>query len=155
MKRHTLTVLALSASLFTAGHVLGQGKAKSGTPAPAAAEAPKPMKLVKIATLNSVEANREFQNNVQLLQAQRQAVVELNAAVEKEKDAKKKKELQTQRDQVLAKLNENNAQMQKAYGFSLTRNYTMEIEKSHIYLQVTEEEAAKFEKEAAKAAAKK
>lgn len=149
MKRHTLTVLALSASLLSAGYVLGQSQAKSGSGATAA---PKPPKLVKVATLNSVEANREFQGNVQLLQVQREAVIRLEEAIKQEKDAKKQKEMKAQQEQLLAKLNENNAQMQKAYGFSLSRNYTMEIEKSHIYLQVSDEEAAKIEKAQAEAA---
>jgi hypothetical protein len=142
-KRHTLTLLALGASLLSAGFVLGQNKGGSAAPA---AQAAKPMKLIRVATLKTVEANREFTSNVQLLQAQRQAAVELKSALDKEKDAKKKKEMQTQLDQILAKLNENNDKMQKTYGFSLARNYTMEIETSHIYLQVTEEEAAAIEK---------
>ena len=149
MKRHSLTVLALCASLLTAGYALGQNKAASKS-APAAA-APQ-QKLVRVATLKTVEANREFQANVQLLQAQRQAAVELNSTMEKEKDPKKQKELKAQLDAMLAQLNENNDKMQKAYGFSLTRNYTMEIETSHIYLQVTDEEAAKIEKAQAEAA---
>ena len=149
-KRHSLTLLALSASLLSSGYLLAQNKDKAGKSAPAASAATtpaaKPMKLVKVATLKTVEANREFAANVQLLQAQRQVAVELQGTLEKEKDEKKKKELRTQLDQVLAKLNENNDKMQKAYGFSLSRNYTMEIETSHIYLHVTEEEAAAIEK---------
>ena len=147
MKRPILSLLALAATLFTAGFVLGQAP---GAPAAAAA---KPPKLVKVATISGVQANKDFQGNVQLLQAQRQAAVELTEAVKKEKDAKKKKEIETQLDAVLKKLNENNAAMQKAYGFSLTRNYTMEVEVAHIYLQVTDEEAAKIEQ--AEKAAKK
>lgn len=139
MKRNLLRILALSASLVTAGNLFGQNP---GTPAAASAQ----QKLVRIATLNGTDANREFQANVQLLQTQRQAAVELNAAMEKEKDAKKKKEIKTQLDQLLAKLNDNNAKMQKAYGFSLTRNYVVEIEKANIYLLVTDEEAATIEK---------
>ena len=46
----------------------------------AKADAPKAQKLVQVSTLNTIEANREFQANVQLLQAQRQAAVELNTA---------------------------------------------------------------------------
>lgn len=143
-----LTLIALSASLLTAGHLLAQNQPTATAPAP------KQQKLVKVATLNNAQANHEFQANVQLLQAQRQAAAELTAALEKEKDAKKKRELKTQLDQLVAKLNENNDKMQKAYGFSLTRNYTMEIETSHIYMLVSDEEAAKIEQEQ-KAAAKK
>ena len=115
-------------------------------------------KLIKVSTLSTTEANREFQANVQLVQAQRQAAVQIQAALEKETDAAKKKELKGQLDAVMAKLNENNDAMRKAYGFSLDRNYTLEIEKAHVYMLVTEEEAAKLEaaeKAAAKPAAKK
>lgn len=146
MKRSILHLLALGAAFMTAGFAHGQTKA--GAPAPTAATpAPKQQKLVKVATLNGVQANKDFQSNLQLVQAQRQGALALSEAMEKEKDAKKKKELKTQLDAAMAKLNENNAAMQKAYGFSLTRNYTMEIETSHIYLLVTDEEAAKIEQE--------
>jgi hypothetical protein len=142
MKQHALSLLALGAALLTAGFALGQSQTKSTAPATGAQ---KQAKLIHISTLNTVEANREFQTNVQLLQAQRQAVLELNAALEKEKDSKKKQEIKTQLDTVLAKLNENNQLMHKTYGFSLDRNYVLEIEKANIYLVTTEEEAAKLD----------
>ena len=140
MKQRTLQLLAVSASLLTAVTVFGQNK-PAATPAVPGAQPGQQQKLVKIATLPTVEANREFQANVQIVQAQRQNAIELNAAIEKEKDAKKKAEMKKELDTLMARLNENNEKMQKAYGFSLTRNYTMEIEKSHIYMFVTDEEA--------------
>jgi hypothetical protein len=143
MKRNTPSILALSAILLTSGYLLGQGQSKTATPA-----APAATKLVKIATLNTVKDNQEFQANVQLVQAQRKRAVELNAAIEKEKDATKKKAMQKELDELMAKLNQNNDIMIKTYGFSLTRDYTLEIEKSNIYLHATEEEAARFEKAA-------
>ncbi len=142
MKRPTLNLLALGAALLTASFALGQSQPAG--PAPAAPAA-KPQKLVRIATLNSVKDVQEFQNNVHFLQAQHQTAVDLGAKMEKEKDAKKKQEMKTQLDALMVKLNENNAAMNKAYGFSLTRNYTMEIERANIYMLVSEEEAAKLE----------
>jgi len=109
MKRTTLTFLALGASLLTGGYLLGQSQTKAAAPAGAGPQ----QKLVRVATLNSVQANREFQANIQLLQAQRQAAIEVNSAWEKEKDAKKKQELKTQLDNLMAKLNENNQAMVK------------------------------------------
>lgn len=144
MKRILLPLLTLGA-VFTAAS-LGFAQPKPAAPAPAQA-APKQQKLVKVATLNGVQANKDFQSNLQLVQAQRQGAQALNDELEKEKDPKKKKELKTKLDAAMAKLNENNAAMQKAYGFSLSRNYTMEIETSHIYLLVTDEEAAKIDQE--------
>lgn len=141
MKRPILTSLALGASLLTAGYLIGQTNKAGSTPAPAA----KQQRLIKVVTLNDATANREFQQNVQLVQAQRQAILELQAAMEKEKDAKQKAEYQKKRDELLTKLQQNNDAMIKNYGFSLERNYTMEIERSSIYMMVTDEEAAKIE----------
>jgi hypothetical protein len=153
MKKSILGTIALSASFFAAGLF-----AADAAKAPAAA-AEKPQKLVKVSTLSSVEANREFQSNVQILQAQRQALIELNGQYEKETDATKKKALKAKVDDALKTLNDNNQKMVKAYGFSLERNYTLQIEVAHVYMFVTDEEAAKIEKEqaaqAATAAAKK
>jgi hypothetical protein len=148
MKRPLLPLLLLSGSLLTAGYLFGQAKSPAAAPDPTTAAQ---SKLVRVASLNTVQANQEFQANVQLLQRQRQLVIELSAAAEKEKDAAKKKELKAQVEKTLAQLNDNNDKMQKAYGFSLTRNYTLEIEVAHVYLQATPEEAAKIEQAAQQA----
>ena len=76
--------------------------------------------------------------------------MELNTAIEREKDAAKQKELKGRLEALMTKLNENNALMRKTYGFSLDRNYSVVIEKAHVYMFVTEEEAAQLEQAAAK-----
>jgi hypothetical protein len=152
MKKSLPLLAALGASLLTAGYLLGQAGSSITT---AGAAAPKPQKLVRVSTLKTVEQNREFQANVNLVQQQRQAAIELNSAMEKATDAKKKAEFKQQLDTVLARLTENNDKMQKAYGFSLSRNYSLEIEVAHIYMIVTDDEAVRFEKAAAEAAKKK
>ena len=155
MKKSTLALLGLSASLLVGSVIAADSAAKKpAAPAPAPA-AEKPQKLVRVGTLSTVVQNREFQANVQAMQVQRQQAVEMNAAYEKETNAAKKKELKAKLDELLAKLNENNEKMVKAYGFSLNRNYTLVIETAHIYMFVSDEEAAKFEKEQAAAAKKK
>ena len=146
-----LQLLSLVLGLAATRLAAAESAPKKTDPAPAAE---KQQKLVRVSTLNTIEANREFQANVQLMQVQRQAAIELNNAHEKETDATKKKELKTQLDGVLAKLNENNDKMRKAYGFSIDRNYTLVVETAHVYMFVTDEEAAKVE-EAAKAEAAK
>ncbi len=150
MKKSILTI-GLSACLLVSG--LAAADTKKSAPAPTAPAAEKPQKLVRVSTLKTVEANREFQGNVQIMQAQRQAAIELNAAYEKETNATKKKELKAKLDDTMAKLNENNQKMVKAYGFSLDRNYTLVIETAHVYMLVSDEEAAKIEKEQAAAPA--
>ncbi len=144
-----LALLALVVSLPALS--LQAADQKAAQPAPAA----KQQKLLKVATLKTAEANREFQANVQLLQAQRQAAIQLNSEIEKETHAAKKKELKTQLDALIAKLNENAEKMRNAYGFSLERNYTIEIETAHVYMLVTDEEAAKIEAAQKAAPAKK
>jgi len=108
-------------------------------------------KYVKVSTLNSIEANQEFQRNVQLVQAQRQQAIQLNMAIEQATDPEKKAELSKQLEALTVKLNENNQTMLKRYGFTLNRNYQMVIEKSHIYMFVTDEEAAAVQESIEKA----
>jgi hypothetical protein len=139
--KSTLTLLAfLACSTLT-----GFSKDKAGETA--AAPKPDDIRLVKIATLNTVEANQEFQRNVQIMQAARAELIRLKTAVDAEKDAAKKKDLEKQLDDKLKELNDNNQKMVKAYGFSLTRDYVLVVETAHIYMQVSPEEAATYEKE--------
>ena len=145
--------LLTAGTILVAAAQLNAAETAAKKAAAPAAEA-KPQKLVRVSTLSTVEANREFQTNVQLLQAQRQAAIEINAAHDKETDAAKKKELKARLDAVLAKLNDNNDKMRKTYGFSIDRNYTLVVETAHVYMFVTDEEAAKIEAAAKAEAAK-
>jgi uncharacterized FlaG/YvyC family protein len=151
MKKMTFGIIGLSVSLLAAGALLAQsGANKTATPT----TPEKQQKLVLVSTIKTIQANQEFQANVQLLQTQRQQVIEANAAVGKETNAAKKKDLKAKLDALMAKLNENNDKMKKTYGFSLDRNYTIVVETAHIYMFVSDEEAAKFEKEQAATAKK-
>ncbi len=150
MTKTTVRALLLTASMLTAS--LWAADTVSFPSAPAASAA-KQQKLLKVCTLNTAQANQEFQANVQLVQAQRKLAIDTNTALEKETDAKKKKKLKADLDALLVKLNENNQKMIKTYGFSLERSYTVSIEKADVYMLVTDEEAAQIEK--AQAASKK
>lgn len=110
-----------------------------------AAEKPAQQKLVKVCTLGSVEANQEFQRNVQIMQAQRQHLIQLQNKLEQAQDKKEKKKLEKEIDEAMQKLNDDNKKMAKTYGFSLNRNYVMVVEKAHVYMAVSDEEAAKIE----------
>lgn len=159
ISKTTLGIIGLSASFFAAGVLSAQSGSTtkapaSGAPTISSGTEPKYTKLVKVSSLTSIEANQEFQRNVQIMQQQRQALSELKQQTDKETNPAKKKELQAKLDDALKMLNENNQKMFKAYGFSLERNYQLVIETSHILMLVTDEEAAKIEKEQAAAAAK-
>ncbi len=87
-----------------------------------------------IATISGVAANEEFRRNVALVQNQRAAIVKARAeldALSGEARAAREKEIAAAE----AKLTENNAAMTRHYGFSLTRNYLMEIVKSELYVK--------------------
>ena len=135
-----ILLIALSAfSLVTVSLIFGQDKAAK--PAPAVAPQQK-LQLVKVASLNTIESNREFQKNVQLVKQQRALAVQLLSKLQNEQDEKKHAELKKQLETLQGKLNENNKLMFKTYGFTLNRNYVLTVEKAHVHMWVTAEEAA-------------
>ncbi|HVU36062.1 MAG TPA: hypothetical protein VHE61_21655 [Opitutaceae bacterium] len=142
MKRSNLPLLALGATLLTPVLAFGQKSA------PAANQQKQNVVLVR--KLEGAQQVAEFQHDVQVLQNERQQAIEQQAAMEKEKNAAKKKEMKEKLDAMMKKLNADNAAMAKAYGFSLTRNYIFEIQSANVYMAVTPEEAAKLEAEKAK-----
>jgi hypothetical protein len=144
MNRNTLTTITVALSLAFASGAFAQ----SGKPAAPGSQQQKQQKLVLVKTLTSAEQNREFQANVQLVQSQYQTVIQLKASMEKETDAKKKGEIKKQFDDLLTKLNENNAKMYQVYGFTLERAYVQDVVVSNIYLLLTDEEVASMEKAA-------
>ncbi len=102
-------------------------------------------RLVLVSTLNGLETNNEFQRNLDLVQSQRQLAISLNDQIALATTDETRAALQEQYDQALAKLNENNKIMLQNYGYSLNRNYVRVIDKSQIFMAVTDEEAANFE----------
>jgi thioesterase domain-containing protein len=103
--------------------------------------------LVKVASLNTIDANKEFQKNVQLVQQQRALAAEVLSKLEASESKDEKVHLKAQFDSLQKKLNENNQLMFKTYGFSLNRNYVLTVEKSHIHMWVNKEEAEVFSKQ--------
>lgn len=99
------------------------------------------LELVKVASLNTIEANKEFQKNVQLVQQQRTLAVQILSKLEKTQDKDEHDKLQGQLDALQKKLNDNNQLMFKTYGFTLNRNYVLTVEKAHVHMWVTKEEA--------------
>ncbi len=91
-------------------------------------------KLVKVCTLNSAEANQEFQRNVQVMQAQRKRIIQLQTQLEQTQTPEMKKSLQKEIDTGLEKLNTDNKKMAKTYGFSLNNNYVMVVEQASVYM---------------------
>ena len=103
--------------------------------------------LVKVASLNTIDANKEFQKNVQLVQQQRALAAEVLSKLEVSESKNEQEQLSAQFDSLQKKLNENNQLMFQTYGFSLNRNYVLTVEKSHIHMWVTKEEAEAIQKQ--------
>ena len=101
-------------------------------------ESPKQnLKLVRVASLNTIEANKEFQKNVQLVQQQRALAVQILSKMQSTQDKDEHDVLKKQLDSLQKKLNDNNDLMFKTYGFSLNRNYVLTVEKAHVHMWVT------------------
>ena len=99
------------------------------------------LQLVRVASLNTIDANKEFQKNVQLVQQQRALAAQISSKLDSVEAQDQRKNLEQQLENLQLKLNENNQLMFKTYGFTLNRNYVLTVEKSHIHMWVTEEEA--------------
>ena len=101
-------------------------------------------RIIRVCTLNSVQANEEFNRNVQVMQAQRQLLVSKHNALKAIADAEARETIQVEIDELLDKINANNKKMYATYGFSLTRNYTIEPNESFVFMLVSDDEAAKY-----------
>jgi uncharacterized repeat protein (TIGR02543 family) len=102
------------------------------------------LELVTVATLNTTESNEEFQQNVNLVQQQRNLTVKLLRELEEETNPQLRGQLQNQLDSLQAKLNENNQMMFDTYGFTLNRNYVLAVEKARLLMWATQEEATEI-----------
>jgi len=135
----SIRILSLVSFTLVATSTFAQNKSAK----PAAAPVPQQkLELVKVASLNTIESNQEFQKNVQLVQQQRTLAVQLLSKLQNEQDEQKHAGFKKQLADLQAKLNENNKLMFKTYGFTLNRNYVLTVEKAHVHMWVTAEEAA-------------
>lgn len=102
----------------------------SAEPPPAAIES----KLLSVCTLNSREAAQQFQTDVTAIQAQRDRAVHLQTGVDAASTVEAKAYARGQVDTVLAEVAAMDQVMQQRYGFSITRNYTLQIDRSALYV---------------------
>ena len=98
------------------------------------------VRMLHIATIPGVAANDIFRQDVGLVQAQRKRILDLNKAIKQVKNEDDKKRFEEELAKSTETLQKNNEIMIKKYGFSLANNYTLEIEESHLYMAVTDEE---------------
>jgi|TARA_B110000495_G_scaffold39321_1_gene31705 hypothetical protein len=134
----SIRILSLVSFTLAATATFAQNKGAKPVAAPAPQQK---LELVKVSSLNTIASNQEFQKNVQLVQQQRTLAVQLHSKLQNEQDEQKHVGLKKQLADLQAKLNENNKMMFKTYGFTLNRNYVLTVEKAHVHMWVTAEEA--------------
>ncbi len=116
----------------------------STAPAPAVASSPEQQtELVELATIHGKAKNDEFTRNVQVVQAQRQAIVQLNEELKSATEDAAMSDLKSRIAAAVASLETNNNEMMKNYGYSILRNYVRVPIKSEIFMVLTDEEVAK------------
>ncbi len=160
MLRFSLNLISiLAVSLLTACSPSSDAPEKAGAPAKPATPPPSSQennipqiieqngqKLAFVSAIRSVAVNREFQHNVQVVQQQRAAAMELKKRVDEAKGAEKDAR-QKELDEAVKTLDANNAIMTKTYGFSLLRNYVIFFAKTRLYTPLSDEEFAKLSPE--------
>ncbi len=100
-------------------------------------------KFILVSTIGTVEANRQFMQNVNLVNQQRQQIALLDEAGKIVTEQATRDALKKEIENAVKKLDENNAAMVKAYGYSLAGKYIHAIVKTRIFLKLTEEEYKK------------
>lgn len=106
------------------------------------------LSLVKVASLNSIGANKEFQQNVKLVQEQRALAISLTSDLESASSDIDIKDIRNQLDSLTKKLNENNQLMFETYGFTLNRNYVLKTIEADLLMWITKEEKDSIESNA-------
>lgn len=110
--------------------------AADGNPAPASLAS----NQLSICTLPNRDAARAFQRDVATLQAERTKAMQVQQELDAAETSEDRAYAQGQLDQVLQQVNTLNKAMVGAYGFSLNRNYVLQIDKSSLYVWVNEDE---------------
>lgn len=150
----TTLLLALAAPLATAQSTPAPAPATTPESAAAAKQAPLPnaeevieqngKKFILVSTIKTPATNREFQNNVAIIRQQRNIAIELKRRIDQALTTPEKEALQQKLDEAVKKLDDDNKLMVKTYGFSLMRNYMLQIVKTHLYLPLDDEQYGKL-----------
>ena len=106
-------------------------------------------RMVQVATLGSAEANNQFTQNVQIMQGRVREIAGMNDLFQEEQDSSAKQDIEKQIQEMLRRVNEDNALMAKTYGYNLNRKYIRNIEKATVYVQLTDEDVTSIKKKAA------
>ena len=102
-------------------------------------------KYRRVSVISNEQGNLEFRTNVQKMQAMRNHLRQAAEALKKMPEGEEKQKAEAQFSENEKKFLEANEQMVKVYGYSIARDYLMEIAVSKLYTKVTEEEFLRAE----------
>ena len=102
-------------------------------------------KYRRVAQITNEQGNAEFRRNVQSMMNWRNQLRQMDEVIKKMPEGEEKEKAKTQFSENEKQLIEANEKMVKAYGYSIARDYYMEVVKSKLYTKVTEEEFLRAE----------
>lgn len=102
-------------------------------------------KYRRVAQITNEQGNAEFRRNVQSMMNWRNQLRQMDEVIKKMPEGEDKEKAKAQFVENEKQLIEANEKMVKAYGYSIARDYYMEVAKSKLYTKVTEEEFLRAE----------
>ena len=97
-------------------------------------------RLLQTAEIRGLDLVIQFDQFAKVLQARRDAVVQLTELQKRSTSEEEKTRIQTQLDQTLELLNKGNKEMAESVGYSITHNYEVEVLESKFVILLNQEE---------------
>lgn len=99
-------------------------------------------RLLQAAEIRGLDLIVQFDQFAKVLQARRDAVLQLTELLKRAEKEEDKTRIQTQLDQTLELLNKGNKEMLESVGYSITHNYEVEVLESKFVVLLNQEEGA-------------
>ena len=97
-------------------------------------------RLLQTAEIRGLDLVIQFDQFAKVLQARRDAVIQLTELQKRSTNDEEKTRIQTQLDQTLELLNKGNKEMAESVGYSITHNYEVEVLESKFVILLNQEE---------------
>ncbi|GBL24239.1 hypothetical protein EMGBS6_10240 [Opitutia bacterium] len=97
-------------------------------------------RLLQTAEIRGLDFVIQFDQFAKVLQARRDAVIQLTELQKRSTNDEEKTRIQTQLDQTLELLNKGNKEMAESVGYSITHNYEVEVLESKFVILLNQEE---------------
>jgi ribosomal protein L12E/L44/L45/RPP1/RPP2 len=97
-------------------------------------------RLLQTAEIRGIDLVIQFDQFAKVLQARRDAFLQLTELLKRSTNDEEKTRIQTQLDQTLELLNKGNKEMAESVGYSITHNYEVEVLESKFVILLNQEE---------------